>query len=381
MKKEDKFKVVLTGGHLSPMLSMLEKLGKDFNCVVIGRKNSFEKDNAVSLEYTVLSNKNIPFYNLAAARLQRKLTSKTIPSFFKGPGSILQALKILRVEKPDVVLTFGGYIGLPVSLAAKVLNIPVILHEQTQKAGLTNKIISKFAYKICISFPSSLQFFPKSKTVITGNPIRHEVLVVEKSMDIKIEGSMLTIMGGSSGSHVINELVLKNLPAFLEKFTVLHQTGSTEEYKDYEAAMEKKLLLPLGLAKKYYPLRFINPDEIGWVYKNTEVFIARAGANTVSELLVLKKKAVLVPLAISQNNEQLENAKLYMSNGGGAYIEQKDATPELLLSKVLEIKNEKTTIQQPDWYNKDAAVLIADIVLTAAKHHENQIISSPKIQA
>lgn len=380
MKKEGKIKIILTGGHLSPMLSMLDELSKTSDCVVIGRKHSFERDKAVSLEYTILSNKNIPFYNLSAARLQRKITSKTIPSFMKGPGSFMHALKILKSEKPDVILTFGGYLGLPVSLAAKTLGIPVVLHEQTQKAGLTNKIISKFAYKVCVSFPSSITLFPAGKAIVTGNPIRNEVLHVEKQMDIRIEGELLTVMGGSSGSHIINELIMKNLSSFLEKFTIIHQLGDTQEYKDYELSMEKKLQLPPGQSKKYYPLKFINPNEIGWVYKNTNVFVTRAGANTVSELLVLKKKAVLVPLAFSQNNEQLENAKLYTENGGGAYIEQNKATSELLLATVLEVASKKTIINVPDWYNKEAAVMIGEIVIAAAKHHENQVIPSSEIK-
>lgn len=378
MKKEDNIKIVLTGGHVSPMLAVLDVLIPKAECVVIGRKHAFEKDNATSLEYEIIQAKNIPFYDISAARLQRKFTSKTIPSIFKGPKSLLQARQILKVEKPDVVLTFGGYIGLPVALAAKALGIPVVLHEQTQKAGLSNRIISKFAYKVCVSFPSSVSFFPKGKTVITGNPIRKEVLHGTEKLDIEIQGPLLTIMGGSSGSHTINQIIEKGLVSFLEKFTVLHQVGDTQEFNDYAVLTDIKSKLPEKLAKKYTLTKFILPEHIGWVYENSEVLVTRAGANTVSELLVMNKKAVLIPLPFSGNNEQMENAKLYKSTGLGEYVEQKNVTPVVLVSMLIELEQKKVNTKVRDWYNEDASKKIAEVVHSAASNYENKIVSSSK---
>lgn len=378
MKKEGRIKIILTGGHLSPMLAVLDALEAQAECVVIGRKHVFEKDNAVSLEHEILHARKIPFYNLSAARLQRKFTSKTLSSLFKAPGSLFSARRILLHEKPDAVLTFGGYIGLPVSLAAKSLGIPVVLHEQTQKAGLTNRIISKFAYKICVSFPSSIPFFPEGKTVITGNPIRPEVLHVQEKLDLHIQKPMLTIMGGSSGSHTINEVVRGCLPEILAKFTVLHQVGDTKEFNDYDVMSEIKKGLPEVLAKRYNVVKFILPQHIGWVYKNSEIILSRAGANTVSELLALGKKAVLIPLPIAGKNEQLENAILYKKSGLGDFIEQKNASCGVLLNMLLDVNNKKVNTTVGDWYNKNASKKIAEIVLTAARQYENKVISPSK---
>lgn len=375
MQKKDKIKVVLTGGHMSPLISMLDVLQDSTMCIVIGRKHAFEKDNAISLEYKLIHEKNIPFYNLNAARLQRKFTNKTIPSLIKFPGSFYKAYNFLKKERPDVVLTFGGYIAFPVALACASLNIPVVLHEQTQKAGLTNKLISKFAQKICVSFPTSLAYFPKGKTVVTGNPVRKEVLNVQEKMDIKISGKLLLIMGGSGGSHIINNLVEGMLPELLEKFTVIHQVGDTKEFNDYEKLIEKKATLSSELSDKYVVVKHISPTCIGWAYKQSDVILSRAGANTVSELLILGKKAVLIPLPHAGNNEQLANAKLYKSSGLGEYVEQKDATPELLLSTLASVESNQVTKIRLDWYNENAAEKIAEVVFqVAATHHEEKSI-------
>ena len=173
-------KIILTGGHLSPLLSVIEEMKNKADILVVGRKHTFELDDALSLEFQLITKLNIPFYDLKAARFQRKFTRRTLPSFLKVPSSLFLAMAFLRKHRPDAVLTFGGYLGLPISVAANLQKIPVFLHEQTLEAGLTNKFISRFAKKIFISFPSSSKFFPKNKTILTGNPLRREIFEVQK---------------------------------------------------------------------------------------------------------------------------------------------------------------------------------------------------------
>ena len=167
-------KIVICGGHLSPALSLLEVMPKHVEVIFIGRKYVFEKEKVLSLEYKVVKEKNIPFYPLTTGRFQRKFTLETIPSLLKFPIGFFQSITILRKEKPNVVVGVGGYISLPVCLAALLLGIPVVIHEQTQEAGFANKLISHFARKVCISWESSRKFFPEKKIVLTGNPIRKE---------------------------------------------------------------------------------------------------------------------------------------------------------------------------------------------------------------
>ncbi|MEK7451076.1 MAG: glycosyltransferase, partial [Patescibacteria group bacterium] len=163
-------RVIIIGGHLSPALSIIEKLPKTDKVLFIGRKYVFEGDQALSLEYKTIQSLKIPFVNLITGRLQRKFTKHTIPSLLKLPYGFMRSILALIKFQPDVVLSFGGYLSFPVVLSAFLLRIPIVIHEQTLEAGLANKILSVFAKKICISWETSRKFFPKGKIVLTGNP-------------------------------------------------------------------------------------------------------------------------------------------------------------------------------------------------------------------
>lgn len=356
-------KIVLTGGHLSPLLAVLEALEKKADCMVVGRKYAFEGDKTVSLEYKVMQELGISFYPFSAGRFQRRLSKNTIPSLLKSPVSFLKARKLLKKLQPDVVVTFGGYIGVPVSLAAYSLQIPVVLHEQTQKAGLANKFIGRFASKVCISYSSSRAFFPHDKTVLTGNPVRKEVFTVDAVFDIPKDMPVLFVTGGSTGAHTINTYIEYLLPKLLQKFVVIHQTGDSEQFQDYAHLLKLKETLPAVLKKRYILKQFILPSEIGFVYKKADVVLCRSGANTISELLALSKKALVVPLPHGQSNEQLENAKLYESSGLGIYKEEKDIRLENLL-KNLEDLLDIQIVQKKEKSLEDPAEKIADIVLS-----------------
>lgn len=338
---ENKIKVILTGGHMSPLLAVIGVLSKKAECVVIGRRKTFEEDDTESLEYKILQGKHIKFYDIKAGRMQRKLTRHTLPSLIKVPRAFFNARRILKKERPNAVLTFGGYIGLPVALAAYSLKIPVILHEQTQQAGQTNRLIGRFAKRICLSFPSSSVFFPKDRIVETGNPLRPEIFVVNKT--IKIPGTLpvLFVTGGSSGAHSINQFIEYLLPKILEHFIVIHQTGDSQTHKDFDRLIKIKNSFESPFRERYIVEKFIMPELIGWVYKTADVVLGRSGANTVSELLALKKKAILIPLPHGQKNEQLLNAKMYEESGLGIFIEQKNVQLSSLLSELLTLEKKK----------------------------------------
>ncbi len=371
MKKEDKPKIILTGGHLSPLVAVVAKLEESADVVIIGRKYTFEADKTESLEYKTFQEKHIPFYNLPNSRLQRKVTRHTIPSLIRLPYSLTSALSILKKEKPDAVLTFGGYIGLSVAVAASLLKIPIVLHEQTQKAGLANKIIGKFAHTVCISYESSRPFFKKDKTVLTGNPLRSDILDIDQKLDVKATLPILTIMGGSSGSHRVNMYIKDILPLLLEKFSVIHQVGDAQEFKDYDVLLEFKNSLDKKMQENYTVLKFIDSKYMGWVYKHTDVFVSRSGANTVQELLALSKKAVLIPLSYAGGGEQLENAKLYAASGLGTYIEEKDIQSQKLYNEILAVF-ERHAEKHAARVKNTAVDQICEIILASA--HEKTVI-------
>jgi UDP-N-acetylglucosamine--N-acetylmuramyl-(pentapeptide) pyrophosphoryl-undecaprenol N-acetylglucosamine transferase len=333
-------KIVIIGGHMSPALAVIEQL-KDAEIFYLGRKYTFEKDLAISLEYEEVAKLGIPFYVINAARLQRRFTKQTIPSLAKFPSGFFQSLNILRKIKPDVVLGFGGYVSLPVVLAAAILKIPIVIHEQTLDAGFANRIESKLASKICISWKSSEKYFPKVKTVITGNPVGSGVLK-EKSVS-KESLPVLFITGGSGGSHAINSLVEKSLSKLLEKFILVHQTGDSKEFNDFEKLIIARNKLNPELSKNYNLKKFYSPIAMAQNLVNADLVVGRAGINTVTELIYLKKPAFLIPLPFSQKMEQLNNAKFLKGLGLGEIGEQKTLTPESFIAAIFKMfKNLKS---------------------------------------
>lgn len=326
-------KVLITGGHFSPAYALIQELKKENRVVIVGRRHAQEGHSSDSLEYQLAEKLDVPFINLKAGRLGRKITRNSIASFLRAPQGFGRAMSILKKEKPDVVLSFGGYISLPVCLAARLLSIPIVIHEQTQRAGLANKYIGKIANKVCISFDSSRPFFPASKTVLTGLPLRPEVTQVIKKFDIPSNKPLLYITGGSTGSHAINELIYQTIDQILDSYSVIHQTGDSE-FKDSEKLEELKGTLSAEKQKKYIVQKYVYPDEIGWVLKNTEIIVGRAGINTVNEILTLHKKAVLIPLPHGQKGEQKSNAELVEKSGLGYYIDQDLATPEVFIELI-----------------------------------------------
>jgi UDP-N-acetylglucosamine--N-acetylmuramyl-(pentapeptide) pyrophosphoryl-undecaprenol N-acetylglucosamine transferase len=370
MQKEKKPKIILTGGHLSPLLAVYAGLKHKADPVLAGRKYTFENDKTFSFEYKLFSEKKVPFYDIKAGRLQRKITTKTIPSLLRSPSSLFRSVGMIKKEKPDAVLTFGGYVGLPVAVAAYLMGVPIVLHEQTHRAGLTNKIIGKIAKKICVSFSSSEKYFPPEKTVLTGNPIRHEIFFKKKIFNFPKNEKVLLVMGGSTGSHNINEIIELLLPKLLERFIVLHQTGDAQEFRDYERLERLRNKLPLNIRWKYMLKKFITPSEIGSFYDISDIIISRAGINTVSELLILKKKALLIPLSHGQKSEQLENAKYYEKFNLGTYVDEKKMSLDTLVDKLISLEEKKVpkkTIER----NKDVSgEKIVSVLLSCIKNEE-----------
>jgi UDP-N-acetylglucosamine--N-acetylmuramyl-(pentapeptide) pyrophosphoryl-undecaprenol N-acetylglucosamine transferase len=327
-------KVVIIGGHMSPALAVIEQL-KNEDIFYLGRKYTFEKDMAISLEYEEVVKLGIPFYSINAARLQRKFTKQTIPSLLRFPSGFLQSVKILKQIKPDVVLGFGGYVSLPVVLAAYLLKIPIVIHEQTLEVGVANKIESKFANKVCMSWESSQKYFPKEKTILTGNPLGSTILQTKPINRNNLP--ILYITGGSGGSHVINILVEKSLDKLLEKFIVVHQTGDSKEFNDFDRLQIKKDKLDSSILNRYHLQRFYSPAEMAQNLASATLVVGRAGINTVTELIYLEKPALLIPLPFAQKNEQLKNAIFLKELGLGEIGIQKVLTPEIFAERIFKM--------------------------------------------
>lgn len=371
-------RIAIVGGHLSPALSIIEYLPKGTQIIFIGRKHALEADKALSLEYQKINELNIPFENLETGRLQRKITAHTISSLLKLPKGFIRAFKILQKFKPDVVVCFGGYLQIPIAFAAYLLRIPILIHEQTMRAGLANKIVAPLATTICISWPTSAKYFPKQKTTPTGLPLRKEFIKISNHHSpITIHQSpTILITGGSLGAHAINVLIEGVLEKLLKKYYIIHQTGDSQEYKDFDRLNELRNNLSPGLKEKYKLIKFIDPEETAQIMNSADLVISRSGINTVAELLYLKKPAILIPLPYGQSNEQLENAKYFERSGLGKILIQKDITPEILYSQIAEFTAKLDSIDRSAYENQkpanDAAEKIVKIIQKIGKKEGKQ---------
>lgn len=366
-----KLKIVITGGHLSPALAVIEELEKRGKAELyyIGRKFALEGDKAESLEYITIKKSHIPFIEFSAGRLQRTFTIHTFASLFKVPFSIYSGLQILNEINPDLVLSFGGYVALPICLAAYLKHIPVFTHEQTCVLGLSNRIISRIARVVCLSWRDTKYSGDSSKFIITGNPIRNDFLKYSRDRlwnfgDRKLP--LVYITGGSLGSKSINLFIMKNLPELLREFRLIHQCGNADKGYDFDKL--KGIKSRLGkTGGNYKVVMSIDPSCIGNLMKKADLVIGRSGANTVTELIYLHKRAILIPLPWSADNEQQLNAEMAQNTGLGRIIRQNEMEKADLIGIIHEELGKNKIIKadlenESAKYNKNPASLIADLL-------------------
>ena len=319
-------KIVITGGHLTPALAVINELKKqnDWDIYYFGRKYSLEGEKVLSVESTLIPQLKIKFIPIIAGRLQRQFTRYTLFSLLKVPVSFFQTLFFLIKIKPNVICSFGGYVSVPVVISGWLLRIPILTHEQTIVFGLSSRINAIFASKIAISFPESLKYFPPQKVLVTGNPIREEALYVKKMPNFSLGKTsnypIIYITGGNQGSRTINEAIFQILPDLLTKYYVIHQSGEL----DYDHLKDKSLLIDSKLLKNYFLTPYIGPENIGWILKNADLIISRAGANTVCEIAALGKPVIFIPIPWTYQDEQTKNAQMLAGIGLAEIVTQKD---------------------------------------------------------
>lgn len=341
-------KIAIVGGHLTPALAIIKALPKEVGIVYIGRKHPAAGDRAVSLEFQTINEMGIPFISLTTGKFERAFTKHTIGSFIKMPRGMTQAFTLLRKYQPDVIISFGGYLSVPICFSSYLLKIPFVVHEQTTQAGLSNKLLAFFAKKICISFPSSAAFFPKEKTILTGNPILMSPPTSAFRLydQVPTDKPLLVVTGGSQGSHAINALIEQMLPELVSSYSIIHQTGDAKQFGDYDrlSILRQRLLLK----KNYLPVRFIHPFDMWHVFKKSDLVISRAGINSVLTLLLQNKPAIFIPLPHGQKNEQLRNAQMFAKTGLGILMRQNDTTARELKKQIDHMIENKKNYQNKE---------------------------------
>lgn len=300
--------IIITGTHLTPALELIRQLKNDdktdWQINYIGRKNNSSVDNTPSIESKIIPKIGINFYSINCGKLDRRWIFNTIKGLPQTTKSFFEASKLIKKIKPDIIVSFGGYVSAPVIIAGSFQKIPSITHEQTLTNSLTTKINSLFVNKVALSFDNQNQKnkLPKNKIVITGNLLRQEIFNPEISKfgnQLQLtKQKIIFITAGNQGSHSINLIIKKILPK-LEKYYIVHQTGKNDLNRFKK--IERKY-------SNYKAFDYLEANYISHVLNKSELIISRSGANTSQEIVALNKKSILIPLKVSQQNEQLLNA-------------------------------------------------------------------------
>ena len=316
--------IVLTGGgtagHVTPNIALIPKLQeKGFQISYIGSYNGIEK--------SLIQELGIPYYGISSGKLRRYFDIKNFSDPFRVLKGYSQANKLMKQLKPDVVFSKGGFVTVPVVLAAKKRKIPAIIHESDMTPGLANKLCLSSATKICCNFPETVSTLPADKAVLTGTPIRQELLHGDKEAARNFCGfssdkPFLLVIGGSLGAASVNENVRKILPELLKEFQVIHLCGKgkTDSSLEHTAG--------------YVQYEYIK-EELPDLFALADIVISRAGANAICELNALAKPNLLIPLsANASRGDQILNARSFERQGYSMVLEEEEITESVLMDSI-----------------------------------------------
>jgi UDP-N-acetylglucosamine--N-acetylmuramyl-(pentapeptide) pyrophosphoryl-undecaprenol N-acetylglucosamine transferase len=396
-------KILITGGHPAPALALIDELKqyKNVQMVFVGRKHPLINEKNYSFEYQEIKKRGIRFIDLKTGKLVRYFAKDFFINLFLLFRGFFASLKVLMIEKPDLVFSFGGYLGFPIAFWAWVFRVPIVIHEQTVAPGLANRIIGFFAKKVLLAFPQAKGFFNEKKTMVVGNPIRfskiypfappiiggatvytqrsfkrsgidiYQKVIKSKQSDIKIKEKNITdrpiiyITGGSLGSHTINTHIEKILPFLLKKYTIIHQVGNISQFDDFTRLKQK------FNHQNYQIFTHIDQKELKDIYEKSDLVVGRAGANTFFELIAFQKPALFIPLPFSASSEQKKHALIFYESGAGEIFDQEDDSFKLLklIDKMIDnLAFYKKNLEKLKYlYQKDATKKIISVIFSSVK--------------
>lgn len=317
-------KIVMTGGgtagHVTPNIALFDSLQKDgYEIHYIGSYEGIEKG--------LIEDKKIPYYGISSGKFRRYRSWKNLTDPFRVLHGFFQARRLLGRIRPNVVFSKGGFVSVPVVMAAKTRHIPVIIHESDLTPGLANKLAMPSATKVCCNFPETLPYLPKEKAVLTGSPIRQELLHGNKQAAKDFCGftgdlPILMVMGGSIGSAYINNAIRGCIDTLLTKYQIIHLCGKG----NIDESLKDK--------KGYAQFEYIS-ENLPDLFAAADLVVARAGANSICELLALHKPNILIPLSRNASRgDQILNANSFAKQGFSAVLEEEEVTPEKLMATI-----------------------------------------------
>ena len=317
-------KIILTGGgtagHVTPNLALLPSLKeRGYEIHYIGTYNGIERK--------LVEGAGIPYDGISSGKLRRYFDLKNFSDPFRVIKGYMEARSLMKKYKPDVVFSKGGFVAVPVVLAAKHFKIPTIIHESDMTPGLANKICIPSAAKVCCNFPETLQYLPKEKAVLTGSPIRRELLEGDRLTGLQYAGlsankPVILVIGGSLGAVAVNNAVRSLLPRLLPHFQIIHICG--------KGHLDESLIGQTGYVQYEYvdaPLRHL--------FACADLMLSRAGANSICEILALRKPNVLIPLsAAASRGDQILNARSFEKQGFSTVLEEETVTDDTLFDAI-----------------------------------------------
>ncbi len=346
-------KIVMTGGgtagHVTPNIALMPSL-KDagFEISYIGSYDGIERG--------LIEKLGIPYYGVSTGKLRRYMDVRNFSDPFRVLKGIREAKKIMKDIAPDVVFSKGGFVAVPVVKAAASLKIPCVVHESDFTPGLANKICFPMAGTVCCDFPETMEMLPEGKGVLTGSPVRRELLNGDPAKGREMCGfdeskPVLMVIGGSQGAAAVNQAIRDALPKLLQQFYVVHICGKDK--------MDNLLLTKEG----YKQFEYVT-DELKDIFAMADVVVSRAGANSIFELLTLRKPNILIPLP-GGRGDQILNAESFQQQGYSVVIDQDDLSTSFLAKKINDLyaAREDYIKTMSASEQKDAIGIITDVLL------------------
>ena len=330
-------KIVFTGGgsggHIYPLVAIAREIRriypkKDLELYYLGPKDDFS--------LILLSQEDFIIKTIVSGKIRRYFSWKNfVDILFKIPFGVIQSFFFLLTIKPDLVFSKGGSGSIAVTYSARLLKIPVFLHESDVVPGMSNQNTAKWAKKIFISFPKT-EYFDPAKTTLTGNPIRKEILEGDKEkageiFNLTFSKPVFLVIGGSQGAETINDFILRILNDLLKKYEIIHITGN-QNLK--ETSAEALIVENKDMDKYYHPVGFLNEEEIKHAFKAADLIISRSGSGSIFEIAAAGKPSILIPLPSAAGDHQSKNAYAYAQTGASIVIEQENLTPNFFMENI-----------------------------------------------
>ncbi len=369
-----------TGGHFYPIIAIAEAIQD------IAREQYLVQPKLYYIapqpfDERALFENNITFLKSPAGKWRRYASlHNLIDPFYTALGFLWSLIQLIRLY-PDVVISKGGYASVPTVLAARLIRIPIIIHESDSKPGRANLLAARAAVRIATSFESAAQYFPesvRSKVARTGTPVRKALFLpaagdVAALLSLDSSVPTLLVLGGSQGSQRINEVLLQSLPDLVTSMNIIHQTG-----KKNLAGVEQIARIALEghtHAERYHPFAYLSADSLRQAAGVASIVISRAGAGSIAEIAAWKLPAILIPIPEAISHDQRSNAYAYAHTGAAVVLEEHNLTPHLLVAEVRRILGDQALTAQmreasAPFADKDAARLIAQAALDIALSHE-----------